>query len=84
MPERLWKEHETVLVPDHLSLDDGLVQVAFQTWLLRSAGWTILVDTGIGNDKHDPSSRRGTTVTAAPTCRTLPRPGSRRPTWTSW
>ena len=54
MPERVWKEHETVLVPDHLSIDDGLVQVAFQTWLLRSAGRTILVDTGIGNDKPRP------------------------------
>jgi hypothetical protein len=32
-----------------------IVQVAMQTWALRSEGRTILVDTGIGNDKPRPA-----------------------------
>lgn len=54
-PERDWKEHREVLVPDHLDADDDIVQVAMQTWLLRSEGRTILIDTGVGNDKARPA-----------------------------
>ncbi|MFK4227880.1 MBL fold metallo-hydrolase [Streptomyces sp. NPDC019890] len=54
-PEQAWRRHEDMLVPDHLNADDGIVQVAMQTWLLRSEGRTILVDTGIGNDKARPA-----------------------------
>ncbi|MEU4498757.1 MBL fold metallo-hydrolase [Streptomyces sp. NPDC023998] len=54
-PEQAWRRHEDILVPDHLNSDDGIVQVAMQTWLLRSEGRTILVDTGIGNDKARPA-----------------------------
>ncbi|PRY45023.1 MBL fold metallo-hydrolase [Umezawaea tangerina] len=54
-PERAWAEHREVLVPDHLGADDGIVRVAMQTWLLRSEGRTILVDTGVGNDKTRPA-----------------------------
>ena len=43
------------LVPDHLGADDDIVQVAIQTWVLRSDGRTILVDTGVGNDKTRPA-----------------------------
>jgi glyoxylase-like metal-dependent hydrolase (beta-lactamase superfamily II) len=42
-------------VPDHLGAHDGMVRCAFQTWLLRSSGRTILIDTGIGNDKTRPA-----------------------------
>lgn len=54
-PEEAWRRHTDVLVPDHLNTDDDIVQVAMQTWLLRSEGRTILVDTGIGNDKARPA-----------------------------
>ncbi|MFD3942101.1 MBL fold metallo-hydrolase [Streptomyces sp. NPDC058579] len=55
MPAEAWKEHRETLVPDHLNADDTMVHVAMQTWLLRSGGRTILIDTGIGNDKSRPA-----------------------------
>lgn len=55
MPEQAWKDHRDTLVPDHLGADDAMVRVAMQTWLLRSGGRTILVDTGVGNDKTRPA-----------------------------
>ena len=55
MPEQSWQEHRDWLVPDHLGATDTMVHVAIQTWLLRSNGRTILVDTGVGNDKSRPS-----------------------------
>ena len=55
MPEEEWKECREMLVPDHLSADDNMVVAAMQTWVLRSGGRTILVDTAIGNDKVRPA-----------------------------
>jgi glyoxylase-like metal-dependent hydrolase (beta-lactamase superfamily II) len=55
IPEEAWRENRETLVPDHLDADDGMVRCAFQTWLLRSGGRTILIDTGIGNDKTRPT-----------------------------
>jgi hypothetical protein len=54
-PERAWRDQRDLLVPDHLDPEAGLVLVAIQTWLLRSGGRTILVDTGVGNDKSRPA-----------------------------
>jgi hypothetical protein len=55
MPDDSWQEHRDLLVPDHLGADDDMVHIALQTWLLRSEGRTILIDTGIGNDKNRPA-----------------------------
>jgi glyoxylase-like metal-dependent hydrolase (beta-lactamase superfamily II) len=55
MPEQAWRRHESALVPDHLDRVGGLVHVAMQTWVLRSGGRTILIDTGVGNDKSRPA-----------------------------
>jgi len=55
LPAQAWQEHREALVPDHLGADDAMVQVAMQTWLLRSEGRTILIDTGVGNDKTRPA-----------------------------
>ncbi|MFJ9080158.1 MBL fold metallo-hydrolase [Streptomyces sp. NPDC102278] len=55
LPEQAWKDQRAMLVPDHLGADDALVHVALQTWLLRSEGTIILVDTGVGNDKARPA-----------------------------
>ncbi|MEU8228526.1 MBL fold metallo-hydrolase [Actinoplanes sp. NPDC048967] len=55
LPADAWPEHRDLLVPDHLGAGDDLVHAAMQTWLLRSEGRTILVDTGVGNDKTRPS-----------------------------
>lgn len=49
-----WREQRDLLVPDHLGAEDNIVQVAMQTWALRSEGKIILIDTGIGNDKTRP------------------------------
>ncbi|MEV7723442.1 MBL fold metallo-hydrolase [Streptomyces sp. NPDC087917] len=55
LPEQAWKDQRAMLVPDHLGADDAMVHVAMQTWLLRSEGRTILIDTGVGNDKARPA-----------------------------
>jgi glyoxylase-like metal-dependent hydrolase (beta-lactamase superfamily II) len=55
LPEHAWQEHREMLVPDHLGADDAIVNIAMQTWLLRSEGRTILIDTGVGNDKTRPA-----------------------------
>lgn len=51
---RLWQDNESWLVPDFLDGDSGEVRAALQTWVLRSGGRTILVDTGAGNGKERP------------------------------
>ena len=53
IPADAWPEQASALSPDHLG--DGMVHTAMQTWVLRSAGRTILVDTGVGNDKTRPA-----------------------------
>ena len=52
LPEQAWDER---LAPDHYDVASGMVKVAMQTWLLRSEGRTILIDTGVGNDKPRPA-----------------------------
>jgi glyoxylase-like metal-dependent hydrolase (beta-lactamase superfamily II) len=49
-----WAANRPWLVPDFLNGDTGIVPSAIQTWLLRSEGRTILVDTGVGNHKERP------------------------------
>jgi glyoxylase-like metal-dependent hydrolase (beta-lactamase superfamily II) len=55
LPEQAWRENRDLLVPDHLGADDDMVHTAMQTWLLRSDDRTILIDTGVGNDKNRPA-----------------------------
>ncbi|MFH9863874.1 MBL fold metallo-hydrolase [Streptomyces sp. NPDC017202] len=63
-PVKAWEENRGMLVPDFLDDDTRIVNSAIQTWLLRSEGRTILVDTGVGNHKERPYapvwSRMGT------------------------
>ena len=54
-PAEDWRENREWLEPDHFDAESDIVQVAFQTWALRSEGRTILVDTGVGNDKPRPA-----------------------------
>ncbi|KUL28749.1 MBL fold metallo-hydrolase [Actinoplanes awajinensis] len=54
VPDEVWQRHEAALTPDHLA--DGIVHAAVQTWVLRSEGRTILIDTGVGNDKPRPAA----------------------------
>jgi hypothetical protein len=72
VPGELWRRHESWLAPDFLDPTTGAWQATVQTWVLRSEGRTILVDTGLGNDKQREVS---STVWR--------RPGCGRRTWIS-
>lgn len=49
-----WRAHEGWLAPEFLDPAADEVRTMIQTWLLRSEGRTILIDTGIGNDRERP------------------------------
>ncbi|GAA0934589.1 MBL fold metallo-hydrolase [Pseudonocardia zijingensis] len=53
-PEGSWDEHRHWLEPDFWDAENDECRTALQTWLLRSEGRTILVDTGVGNHKERP------------------------------
>jgi glyoxylase-like metal-dependent hydrolase (beta-lactamase superfamily II) len=50
----VWKDNEHWLAPDHWSPDTDRTVIALQSWILRSAGRTVLVDTGAGNGRDRP------------------------------
>ncbi|MCA1217077.1 MBL fold metallo-hydrolase [Streptomyces sp. 8L] len=50
----LWQENRSWLAPDFWRPEDDAYLAAVQTWVLRSQGRTILVDTGVGNDRDRP------------------------------
>ena len=49
-----WERHRDWLAPDFWHPDTDECHNAVQSWLLRSEGRTILVDTGVGNHKERP------------------------------
>ncbi|MFI8191699.1 MBL fold metallo-hydrolase [Streptomyces sp. NPDC085946] len=53
-PKEVWNSGASWLTPHFLDSDTNIVNSAIQTWLLRSGGKTILVDTGVGNHKDRP------------------------------
>ncbi|WBQ03458.1 MBL fold metallo-hydrolase [Kribbella sp. CA-293567] len=53
-PRGAWSKHEDWLAPDFVDPATQECVSAIQTWLLRSEGRTILVDTGVGNHKDRP------------------------------
>ncbi len=55
VPEEAWTQERDMLVPDHLDEAGEMIQVAMQTWVVRSEGKVILIDTGVGNDKARPA-----------------------------
>jgi glyoxylase-like metal-dependent hydrolase (beta-lactamase superfamily II) len=46
-----WQKHQSWLVPDFWSSETDDAWLCSQTFVVRSSGRTIVVDTGIGNDK---------------------------------
>ncbi|MFE9775759.1 MBL fold metallo-hydrolase [Streptomyces sp. NPDC005931] len=50
----LWEENRSWLAPDFWDPETGLYRAHMQTWVVRSEGKTVLVDTGAGNDKERP------------------------------
>ncbi|MFD3997047.1 MBL fold metallo-hydrolase [Streptomyces sp. NPDC058583] len=51
-----WKDNEDWLAPDHWDPESDRAVMALQTWVLRSGGRTILVDTGVGNGRERPGA----------------------------
>ncbi|WP_328329123.1 MULTISPECIES: MBL fold metallo-hydrolase [unclassified Streptomyces] len=49
-----WDKHREWLAPDFWNPETDECQSAIQSWLLRSEGRTILIDTGVGNHKDRP------------------------------
>jgi glyoxylase-like metal-dependent hydrolase (beta-lactamase superfamily II) len=52
--EGSWEANKGMLAPDFWDPEADVCISAIQTWVLRSAGKTILVDTGVGNHKERP------------------------------
>ncbi|MFD5794713.1 MBL fold metallo-hydrolase [Streptomyces diastatochromogenes] len=52
----VWKEYEEQLAPAHWQPGADLAVAALQTWVVRSAGRTVLVDTGVGRDRERPGN----------------------------
>lgn len=55
-PPEIWQNNASWLAPDHWRPDTDAYHAAVQTWVLRSEGKTILIDTGVGNDRDRPQS----------------------------
>ncbi|PNG95153.1 MBL fold metallo-hydrolase [Streptomyces malaysiensis] len=49
-----WRANESWLVPQFLDPAADEINTMIQTWLVRSEGRTILIDTGIGNGRERP------------------------------
>ncbi|MEU9165318.1 MBL fold metallo-hydrolase [Streptomyces sp. NPDC048424] len=52
----LWQDNEDWLAPDHWQPEQDQAVLALQTWVLRSAGQTVLIDTGVGNGRERPNA----------------------------
>jgi glyoxylase-like metal-dependent hydrolase (beta-lactamase superfamily II) len=50
----IWRRNRSWLVPDHWNPLTDMFRGAVQTWVLRGEGRTVLIDTGVGNDRHRP------------------------------
>jgi glyoxylase-like metal-dependent hydrolase (beta-lactamase superfamily II) len=55
-PAEVWEAGRSWLSPDFWDPGTGAYVVAVQTWVLRSSGRTILIDTGVGNDRDRPQN----------------------------
>lgn len=53
-PADFWRTREDLLAPHYWDPATGAYLANVQTWVLRRNGRTILVDTGIGNDRDRP------------------------------
>jgi glyoxylase-like metal-dependent hydrolase (beta-lactamase superfamily II) len=53
-PPEIWRENASWLAPDHWHPETDMYHGAVQTWVLRSEGKVVLVDTGAGNDRTRP------------------------------
>ncbi|MFD7461377.1 MULTISPECIES: MBL fold metallo-hydrolase [unclassified Streptomyces] len=52
----VWRRHRDLLAPDHWDPDGDRAVAALQTWVIRSGGLTVLVDTGVGAGRERPGN----------------------------
>ena len=52
--EATWEREASWLDPLFTDRASRAYRCAIQTWVVRTAGMTVLVDTGVGNDRHRP------------------------------
>ncbi|MER6256153.1 MBL fold metallo-hydrolase [Streptomyces sp. NPDC001584] len=50
----VWEDNRNWLAPDHWQPEQDQAVMALQSWVLRSAGRTVLIDTGVGNGRERP------------------------------
>jgi glyoxylase-like metal-dependent hydrolase (beta-lactamase superfamily II) len=53
-PASAWQEHADLLAPDFFTPETGQWHIAIQTWVIEVDGLTVVVDTGVGNDRARP------------------------------
>lgn len=53
-PEEAWAENADLLVPTFYLPDTAQVRLAMQSWVIEVDGLTVVIDTGIGNDRDRP------------------------------
>ncbi|MFI8460006.1 MBL fold metallo-hydrolase [Kitasatospora sp. NPDC085464] len=54
--EPAWSADAAALAPEHYDPASGAYVGALQTWVVRSGGRTVLVDTGVGNGRERPAT----------------------------
>ncbi|MGI8329163.1 MBL fold metallo-hydrolase [Actinomadura scrupuli] len=58
----IWRDNRSLLVPDFWRPDDDACLCHVQSWVLRGGGRTIVIDTGVGNDRYRPQVPRFTNL----------------------
>jgi glyoxylase-like metal-dependent hydrolase (beta-lactamase superfamily II) len=55
-PASGWRDHADLLVPDFFDPDTDQWRIAVQSWVIEIDGLTVVVDTGVGNDRQRPQT----------------------------
>ena len=53
-PQSEWRDNADLLVPDFFDPETDQWHIAIQTWVIEVDGLTVIVDTGVGNDRQRP------------------------------
>jgi glyoxylase-like metal-dependent hydrolase (beta-lactamase superfamily II) len=53
-PADAWQDNADLLVPTFLNPETGRFRVIMQSWVIAVDGLTVVVDTGVGNDRERP------------------------------
>jgi glyoxylase-like metal-dependent hydrolase (beta-lactamase superfamily II) len=53
-PPSGWRDNADLLVPDFFDPHTDQWHIAVQSWVIQVDGLTVIVDTGVGNDRHRP------------------------------